>query len=197
MNTTSLWAVPGLKGGPWCGDFCWLTPKMEDGVVCAILYYSIYSLLVFCFILSSWCAVCLYLCCCCTGLFSQQREKSLEQIKTNTNKQTNLKKQRGKTNKHNVASGFTVSSGQLIDFRALVSLPAQRCGIICMRSYIIAESPLTMASARGAQPTRPFVLAEASFKWQRGHQKSLERDIWPWKSKGRPLGILRHVFTAY
>ena len=30
-----------------------------------------------------------------------------------------------------------------------------------------------------------------------GHQKSLEKDIWPWKSKGCPLGILTLVFTAY
>lgn len=54
-----------------------------------------------------------------------------------------------------------------------------------------------VASARGEQPTRLFVLAEASLEWRRGAPAGPERDIWPWKSKGRPSGILRHTFAAY
>lgn len=43
----------------------------------------------------------------------------------------------------------------------------------------------------------PLCARSSLIQMTAGHRRTLEKDIWPWKSKGCPLGNLRHFFTAY
>ena len=104
---------------------------------CLILLYffSLFSIVcLFYCIINNVQSVYEYLFCCGTALFSIEKKrgkKQRQQTKTNTNEQTNKKvtkkkkNTRGKTPPHKVASEFSASFVQLIDFRAVVSLWAQ------------------------------------------------------------------------
>lgn len=114
--------------------------------------------------------------------------------KPNMTTQTNQSLIRERPHKE-PASASGSSLIQLIDFKALCGLWAHDVVSICMRTYIIAESRFSVASARGAQPTLPLC-SPGLIQVTAGHQQLLKGT----SGRGSQKDVLQgfsDTFTAY